>query len=142
MFYGSRMVTAPETAPRAQYDSTRHLLAEFEIVGLPQTINSIGRKHWAVKTKESKRWKVLVYTQCVIKRIAGLSLEKCRLELIRHSSKEPDFDGLVSSFKHIIDGLVYAKVMIDDKPSVIGSPEFKWVKVPHRHGKITIRVFT
>lgn len=119
----------------------RHLLVEFNIPGLPKSVNQIGRKHWTVKAREAKVWKTLVYTQCVITKIAGLGLKKCHLELIRHSSVEPDFDNLAGSFKHVIDGLVYAQVMVDDKPSIIGSPEFKWIKAKQKEGKITVRIF-
>ncbi len=117
------------------------LIAEFDIWGLPETINSIGRKHWAVKVKEAKRWKRLVYEQCIFKKIVGLEMPKATLEFTRHSSRECDFDNLASSFKHVLDGLVMAKVIIDDKPSVIGSPTFMWNKVGPKDGHITVKIY-
>jgi hypothetical protein len=117
-------------------------VAEFEIQGLPMTINAIGRKHWSFKMKEAKRWKNLVLEQCVFMRIYGINLGSAVLVLTRHSSQESDFDGLASSFKHVIDGLVLAKVIVDDKPSIIGSPTYIWKKAPKGQGKITIEILS
>ena len=118
------------------------LVAEFNIYALPQTINAIGRKHWGLKVKEAKRWKRLVGEQCIFKNIHGLGLKTARLELTRRSSKEPDFDNLASSFKHVIDALVESYVIVDDKPSVISSPVFIWEKAKMKEGSITVRIFT
>jgi len=118
------------------------LLCEFEIKSLPPTINEIGRKHWAVKSNIAKRWIALVWHCCVLHKVAELDLLMARLELTRHSSRECDFDNLASSFKHVIDGLVRARVIRDDKPSIIGSPVFKWEKAKKGQGKITVKVFT
>lgn len=115
-------------------------IAFFEIPGLPKTINAIGRAHWGVKVKEAKHWKRLVMEQCVYHKIAGLLLNKAVLVLGRYSARETDFDNLASSFKHVLDGLVEAKVIVDDKPSIIGSPTFIWHKAPPKRGKITIEI--
>ncbi len=68
-------------------------------------------------------------------------LKKARLVLTRYSSNSPDFDGLVSSFKHVIDGLVDAGVIQNDKFENIGAPEYVWEKCGRRAGKITVEVF-
>lgn len=117
------------------------LLAEFKLPGIPKTINQMSGRHWVVRHNEAKRWKALVLLFCRQLRIEGLNLPVCRLELTRHSSREPDFDNMVGSWKHIIDGLVEAQVMIDDKPSVIGSPVFKWVKVPRDQVHVSVRIY-
>lgn len=117
-------------------------VGEFCLFGLPKTINEIGRKHWSFKYKEANLWKGLVYHACVLNKIASLELEQASMELTRHSSREPDFDNLAGSFKHVIDGLVEAGVIVDDKPSVIGSPVFKWEKTKIKGGFITVKVFT
>jgi len=116
------------------------LLAEIEILGLPKLINAIGYRHWAVKVQEARRWKQLVYQQCVFHKIGQLNLQKAELELFRYSSREPDFDNLAGSFKHVIDGLVYAQVLKDDRPSVIGSPKFHWVKEKRKFQRVKIRI--
>ena len=111
----------------------------FAIEGLPQTLNAIGRKHWAVKVKEARHWKHLVLL-ALGSAIPRVPLQKAKLTLIRHSSREPDFDGLTSTWKHIIDGLTEARVIVDDKPSIIGSPIFLWHKAPQKKGFIEVNV--
>lgn len=63
-----------------------------------------------------------------------------RIEMIRHSSTEPDFDNLVSSFKWILDGLIDAGVIVSDKPSVIGQPVYQWKKAAPKNGFIEVKV--
>lgn len=116
------------------------LVAEFQILDLPKMTNSLARLHWSAKMKEARKWKGLVFEKCVELRICGLHLEKAQITLTRHSAKEPDFDGVASGFKHILDGLVVAGVLDDDKPSVIGSPTYKWEKAKAGEGRVTIKI--
>ncbi len=117
------------------------LVAEFVIEDLPLMINSIGRKHWSLKYKESVKWRRFINEQCNIANICGLNLEKAILTLTRHSSKEPDFDNLVTGWKVVIDALVKCGVLLDDKPSVIGESKFLWVYRPTKQGgRVTIRI--
>ncbi len=88
---------------------------------------------------EARKWKDLV-SLAVSTRVPAKPLEKARLTLTRYSSVEPDFDGLVSSFKHPIDGLIQAKVLENDKMSNIGVPTYAWEQVPPGKGKIRIEV--
>ncbi len=67
-------------------------------------------------------------------------LKKAHLTLTRHSSIRPDSDGLVSSFKHVIDGLVDTKIIVDDDYKTIGMPTYLWEKAPAKKGYITIKV--
>lgn len=115
---------------------------QFSLPGLPRTTNSGGRAHWAVKVKEAKKWKKLVWLMVRAAGANGLGLEQAKITLVRASSSEPDFDGLVSSFKHVIDGLVEAGVLKNDKPSVIGQPVYLWEKCAPRQGHIRVTVET
>lgn len=115
-------------------------LCTLEIGSLPPTYNTIARKHWAVKANMAKRWIAVIWTHCSKHKVSGLELKQARLELTRHSWKEPDYDGLVSSFKHVIDGLVRAAVIRDDNREVIGTPIYRWEKAPRNHGKITVKI--
>ncbi len=112
---------------------------EFEIKGLPSTANATLRGHWRTHYGKAKTWKRKVWL--VVWHLRPPEpLTRAQLTLTRFSSSEPDFDGLVSSFKHVIDGLVEARVLIDDKPSVIGQPVCQWTKAKPGHGKIKVRV--
>lgn len=115
---------------------------KFTIEDLPHSTNSLGRKHWGAKLKESRKWERLVWETVIF---GGYPkppspLKKAKISLTRHSSREPDFDGLVSTFKHVLDGLKNAKIIVDDKMSVIGQPNYKWECAPRNKGKITVHV--
>lgn len=113
---------------------------EFTLQGLPASTNSMGRKHWAVKAKEAKNWKTRV--AWIVRQIGAPKkpLKKAHVTLIRKSSQCPDADGLVSSFKHVIDGLIAAKVIENDKMDNIGMPTYSWEKGQPGYGSIKVIV--
>ena len=88
---------------------------------------------------EAQKWKNYV-RHAVEQNHPEEPLKRAKLTLTRHSSQEPDFDGLVSGFKHIIDGLIFAKVIINDKTSNVGQPTYKWERAPINKGFITVLV--
>jgi Holliday junction resolvase RusA-like endonuclease len=112
---------------------------EFSIPGLPKTTNAGGRAHWAVKVKEAERWKWAVGV-AVLRKQPSAPLRKAQVTLTRHSSVEPEYDGLVSSFKAILDALTLHGVIADDQPSVIGVPKYEWKKAPPNQGRVEVCV--
>ncbi len=111
---------------------------EFKLMGLPKTTNAnIGS--WRARHGRAKKWKDAVVLATKGKAPAN-PLSRARLTLTRHSSVEPDFDGLVSSFKHVIDGLTEAGIIRDDKMSVIGQPTYFWQVTGRGSGFITVVV--
>lgn len=111
----------------------------MRIQGLPKTYNSMGRSHWAVKLKESRYWIDAVGYR-VKGRLPPIPLLRAQIKLIRCSSNPPDADGLVSSFKAVVDGLTRAGVLADDKMSNIGFPNFEWRKGKPKCGYIEVIV--
>jgi hypothetical protein len=112
---------------------------EFELPGLPRTTNA-SNVHWRIRHTHAKKWKDLVIIAARSKGLPDEPLKKAKLTLTRFSAREPDFDGLVSSFKHVIDGLIDAAVIADDKQSVIGQPTYNWVYAFRNKGKISVKV--
>lgn len=112
---------------------------EFLISGLPPTYNSHNRKHFMVKTKEKNKWHHLVATA-----IGGNKpkkpLTKYKLTLTRFSSTEPDYDGLVSTWKPVIDALVLCNILEDDKISNSGPWDCRWEKGKRGGGCIKVAV--
>lgn len=106
---------------------------------LPKPTNQLSRMHWAAKSKMVNEIKVLVRT-LVGHRKPPQPLERATLTLTRFSSTQPDYDGLVSSFKHVIDGLIWAQVLENDKWDNIGAPTYKWNKAPRKKGFIEVVV--
>lgn len=71
---------------------------------------------------------------------AAFPFLRATVTLTRLSTREPDADNLMSSWKHVLDGLVEAGVIINDKPSTIGSPISLWKYAKRKDGKIKIKV--
>lgn len=111
----------------------------FVLPGLPKTVNAIGRKHWAAKVREARMWKRLVWLVARPTRPKA-PLSKAKLTLTRVSSVCPDSDGLVSSFKHVIDGLIEAGIIENDKYENVGMPSFVWEKGEPGKGFVRILV--
>lgn len=114
----------------------------LELPGLPRMTNPSGAKstHWRVVKAERDQWKGIVHS---IAKAAGLPRAPCktaRLHLTRYSSVSPDPDGLVSGFKAIVDGLVEAGVLANDRFENIGMPTYDWQKVKPKQGRIRVVV--
>lgn len=103
--------------------------------------NQLLRRHWTITSKHAIHWKFAIAK--AVEHSGGAPdkpLEKASVELTRSSSVEPDFDGLVSGFKAILDGLVICGVIASDKVSCISQPKYFWEKSPKRQGKVRIKV--
>lgn len=112
----------------------------FEINALPPMSNQLLRGGWRVKHANAKKWKRLVALAVQDQFKPSYPLSSAALELIRVSSVEPDFDGLVSGFKAVIDGLVEIGVLATDKMSCIGQPKYRWQKCKRGEGKVIVKV--
>jgi len=113
---------------------------KFRLDGLPKTTNAQTGMHWGRKSVIANQWKNRVM-QAIGANTPLAPCQKARIVCRRYSSKEPDYDGLVSSFKHVIDGLILARVIADDAMSFIGMPEFSWHKAPPKKGYIEVEVY-
>lgn len=112
---------------------------EFRLEGLPKMANQLLRGHWRVKHKHATKWKEAVAKACDGRK-PRRPLVSAALKLVRASSSEPDTDGLISGFKHIVDGLVECGVLVNDKPSNIGIPDYRWEKCKRKEGHVRVRV--
>lgn len=106
--------------------------------GLPPQNSSDRKNRWQA-IRDRDHWVGLTLAK-IGDKAPPTPLEKARVWFTRHSSSEPDFTNLVQGFKHIEDALVQGGIIIDDKPSVIGSPSFAWRKAKPKHGFVTVRV--
>lgn len=110
------------------------------IPDLPKTMNYFLGKGWRHRDNHRKNWHGLVAVHLNLNDTNKKKFKTATLILERHSSKEPDPDGLVGSFKHVIDGLVACGKLEDDKYSNIGMPEFYWHKAPPKKGFIFVTI--
>lgn len=107
----------------------------IKIAGLPAMANHAASS-WQARAKATKKWKTKVARELV-----GLAPNKpwnwLRCEFIRHSSVEPDYDGLVHGFKPLRDALVKYGFVKDDAPKYFEAV-YKWEKAPMRKGFVEI----
>lgn len=112
----------------------------FELTGLPRMQNPSGRgQHWRTIAGERKQWKTLVWAAAQGK-LPRVPLARFTLTLVRVSSVQCDYDGLVSGFKAIVDGLREARVIADDKIANTGAWRCSWEKCKPGQGKVRVTV--
>lgn len=112
---------------------------EIEIDIAPTDSNRIlGRNHFAKHTI-FKKVKSQVNEQSLGKRPLS-PLKSFRISATRFSPKFMDFDNLVSSLKPVIDGLVLAKVLTDDKWEFLNGSNYHLDQVKSKDKKIIIKV--
>jgi hypothetical protein len=107
------------------------------LMGLPLSTNQLHGKHWSARAKEKTHW--LNYIGLIVgNRKPPEPLKKAHVTYIRHSSKEMDFDNLFGSLKVPLDCLKALKIILDDRPSVIGMPEVRQVPAAQKNGYIEL----
>lgn len=114
-------------------------IISFEVLSLPPMYNAHNRQHWGTKQKEKNNWTRLV-GDSLYGKIPPTPFQFYTLRLCRHSSSEPDYDGLVSSWKYVVDALRYYKIIVDDKLSNSGPWICEWVKAPRNQQKISVTI--
>lgn len=110
----------------------------IEINDLPKLPNQNMYKHWAVKFNAVKKWKNLVHHACIGKK-PELPLQKAKITYTRFSSRKPDYDNIVASFKPIQDGLKESLIIADDTWDQIIAI-YAWEKAPTHKGSIKVEV--
>lgn len=115
---------------------------KLQIDGLPKRFNQSQGSHWSVRHRESKKWLKLVNEAIVYGRFGTprVPLTKAKLTLVRCSARAPDADGLVQSFKPVVDAFKKLNIIIDDNMNVIGMPTYQWEKAPMKKGFIRIEL--
>ena len=112
---------------------------EFEMKGLSERTNEVLSMSLRRRMQRKKFWKQFVAAAVNAKK-PKKPLKWAKVKFIRYSSQRPDFDGLVSSFKHILDGLVIAGILVNDKFENIGDPTYRWKQTKEKAGKMKILV--
>lgn len=115
-------------------------IIEFKIPELPKTANALLRKNAVfLKRQERLKWNRLVMYATSGQR-PKKPFSRAKLFLSRNSFRAPDYDGLVFSFKLVIDSLKANRIIEDDNMKVIGIPEFFWHYAPKNKGFIYVRI--
>jgi len=112
----------------------------IEIPGLPPMNTADGLSRWT-RRKIRERWVRHVQNAVLASRARPAApWSRARVTITRCSSSEPDSDNLYAGAKFLLDGLKAARVIEDDKPSVIGMPDCRWERAPRGAGCVRIHV--
>ena len=112
---------------------------EFTISGLPRIFTNGSHGHWTIKHKARLTWAKLV-AQAIGAKKPSAPLKIAHAEFVRVSSKEPDFDNLVSSFKGVRDSLIKCGIIENDRSSNLPNPKYLWEKAAPKRGFIKISI--
>lgn len=107
-----------------------------EVVPMLNGKDGLIREHWGAAKKRKNRYWAYIRSQ-TSERFTG----RVSIDFTRYGTREPDWDNLCASFKHLGDSLVDAKVITDDKPSVIAEfrPHFVKCKQKEQRTEIIIK---
>ncbi|MFL9611142.1 hypothetical protein ACKF11_13735 [Methylobacillus sp. Pita2] len=109
---------------------------KIKIPELPETTNAArhANGHWSTRAKKDRGLKMAIWHLILEQGKPRTPLARAKVTLIRHSSSEPDYEGLVSSFKPVLDCLTESGVIVDDNCKVLGIPTYLWGKAKPKAG--------
>lgn len=112
---------------------------EVVIDELPELPNRLQRKHWHRIRAHATKWHWLV-RHAVARKAPPTPLERARVTMVRHSKQEPDRDNRWAAWKPVLDGLIHAKVIVDDDEAHCEFHGGGWEEKPRGKGYVTISV--
>lgn len=82
-------------------------MIEIEIPMRTPTLNEWQRMHWGQRKRIGKEIATHIHLACVLRgvRRPHRPIARCRIEIERESTREPDFDGMVGGLKPLLDAL-------------------------------------
>ena len=110
----------------------------FKIPALPPLLLNTRMNRWELN-RLKKEWYLRVLG-AVQRQKPPVPCHKAEILIVRRSSVEPDGDNAQSGGKWILDGLTRARIIEDDKPSVIGTVTYRWEKAAKGKGSVFVSV--
>jgi hypothetical protein len=107
----------------------------LEIDQLPKALNKTLNAHWRKQRRLGKMWDLVIESK-VRSMKPKEPLKKASISIVRHSHRNLDYDGLVGSMKPVVDALVTAGVLLDDRWSVLGKWNVDQVFRPKKKGPL------
>lgn len=112
----------------------------FELNELPPSLNVFMRWHYRKRAKEFKRIEINCIQQILGKKPKD-PLKDFHITFTRFTTRALDIDNLVASFKPVLDSLVRAGVIEDDKWATTENLKYVQTKVSSKkEQKITVSV--
>lgn len=113
-------------------------ILEIDVPGLPPTTNG-SHGHFRAAAATRKKWREAVRMIAYMRRPPA-PLTKAKLTVTRFSSVQTDYGNRVSAAKPLIDGLIDAKVIVNDTDAVLPIQEFPYEKAPKGKGFTRLRI--
>jgi len=126
-------------ASKGKAPMTPGLAIHFTLQGLPKLLNASSGSHYRAVAAERRKWKLLV-KQITLGQVPPEPWRRAEVTVTRYSARCPDYDGLVSGAKSVIDGLTEAGIILDDSMHHIGMPQFRWAKAKPGEGRVEVQV--
>ena len=86
---------------------------ELYIPQVPPSLNRTLRMHYHKRNHAYKEWYTLLGYK--IKDKPKEPLERFKITIVRHFFRQLDYDGLVASYKPVVDSLKHCNVILDDR---------------------------
>lgn len=107
---------------------------------LPLLQADVMANKWA-RHKYRKDWHARVIGTVLIEKAKPPALlTEVGIEYVRRSTRRPDYQNLVYSFKPITDGLINL-VIPDDSDDVISLQSYKWEKWSRKESGVLVRIW-
>lgn len=103
------------------------------VPGLPKLNTSATRRHRMVQHREARKWREAVVLLVGSRRPAK-PLARARLLVTRCSARMADRPNVAIGSKALVDGLVAARVLLDDSPKVLVEERYEWEPAPKGKG--------
>lgn len=123
-------------------------MIEIGVAGIPTRPNENRRLHWSARAKGEKEWRE---TAVAAARYALRSSGRADFYPLRRATLEyvfvlerasGDLDGLVAASKPLLDGIVEAGVLVDDRVGVLVAISARWVRGPRKGVILRVRDVT
>lgn len=106
---------------------------ELDLTKKPKSLNRKLRSHWTVKHRENQEWDTYI-AMLTARRKPIAPLQKARVDFVWEYYRPMDFDGFVGALKPVVDALVSAGIIEDDKWDCIGSWTIDYKFRPKKEG--------
>ena len=108
---------------------------DLTLHSLPDSLNKGLRAHRFKYHQKNRKWDLLI-AGIVRDRLPPTPLKKAHIRIVRHFWRTLDYDGLVGSMKPVVDALVSAGVIEDDRWNVLGAWDVSQEFRPKKDGPL------
>lgn len=112
------------------------MITKLVLDELPPGLNGnegLIREHWAARKKRKDRYFIKLRSQTLNRHLGTV-----RIIYTRYTSSFMDWDNAAASVKLILDSLKDAKIIIDDKPSIVIEFTPRQIKVKRDQQRVEI----